>query len=372
MIRNYLYSHFNETSEIERGRSIHESLEKMRTVIPHIDKSTEYARCSLQCEFGFIRKDNFYRDVRVAIRQKRNIDVRDYLFNLVGQMTDSATLDLFKVIITKNYGFEFMQKFKQDSGTTRSKRNLENFIQELRGYKVTHPLIFAMLNLYIKEKDKQQRKILAKKIHRNIGRLNALVLRTVFAYPKFEPSHFEKWFSNYAQKIHKDRSMLDDDFVNFLMERDKDDSFCEVLIDSDFREALREQKMTHSPKIRAFLWGINNLQQSDSSLLSIDRCTVEHVLPKSDEHWVDWTGFSDDVGDYVDKIGNLTLLGHEDNKPSKKDNADFSKKSGIYKDSALTITRDLTKHQDWNPQNVASRQKELIDAAIKVWKFNRG
>ena len=82
-----------------------------------------------------------------------------------------------------------------------SRRNLAVFLWELRGYTVTQPLVFALLTTYLRETDGWRKKRIAETVHKNLSRLTAFVLRTAFVAPKFEPSHFEAKFSNFAKEI---------------------------------------------------------------------------------------------------------------------------------------------------------------------------
>ncbi|MXZ13395.1 MAG: DUF262 domain-containing protein [Candidatus Dadabacteria bacterium] len=73
-IRNHIYSHFNADQDHERKNSVHTHLERIRTRLS-AKRASEYMRCYLQCVFGFLRKDSFYRDVRKEIRHKKPIKV---------------------------------------------------------------------------------------------------------------------------------------------------------------------------------------------------------------------------------------------------------------------------------------------------------
>ena len=80
------------------------NLELIRTIIPRPpEKAAEYMRCHLQCKFGFLRKDHFYRDVRQAIRKQTDRDgkpvdpakLTDYVFELTKQVTSKESLGAF-------------------------------------------------------------------------------------------------------------------------------------------------------------------------------------------------------------------------------------------------------------------------------------
>ena len=128
--------------------------------------------------------------------------------------------------------------------------------------------------------------------------------------------------------------------------------------------------MTGATKLKQFLLGINGSRQHDVQLLNERLCTIEHILPKSPKHWGGWTGFKDvDGADWVQRIGNLTLMGPADNKPGEKYNAAFAKKRASYEDSSLTITRELKDYDDWTPAYIEARQRDMVKRAVRVWKF---
>ncbi len=374
LIRNHLYSHFNVTGESERRQSIHVNLERIRTTIASTTKASEYLRCHLQCRFGFLSKDNFYRDVRSAIKTRRNNErgptgsQADYVFHLTKQISAPESLQLFQTMTAKGPEPEFIRAFEKDSGTTNSPRNLEVFFRELGAYKVTQPLIFAMLTRYIRESDGGTKRQIARSVNKNLSRLATFVLRTAFVAPKFEPSHFETKFSNYAKHIATANVLPNDKFADFLKECDASEHG--VLDDSKFQNAMVEATMKDKKKIKRFLLGINRNIQHGARLLNEQSCNVEHILPESSQHWSAWTSFKDvDGSEWVNRIGNLTLVGPADNQPGPKYNGDFAKKRESYRGSEVALTRELSKHVDWTPTTVEARQRELAKRAARVWTF---
>ena len=374
LIRNHLYSYFNSEDEAERRKQIHEHLEDIRHVFPSGIKAEEYMRCQLQCNFGFLRKDQFYRDARRAIltqgdkRQAKSQTRTDYAFALTKQITSREQLELFRTITATAPSPDLIQPFRVDSRTTNAKRNISIYLKELRGYKVTQPLVFALLVWYLKETNLPNRKRIARVINKNLRRLSAFVLRTAFVAPKFEPSRFESAFANFSNEIITANDLPDDGFAQFL--RECDHAAYGVLDDSRFRKAMIESRMTGKRKIKLFLLGINAELQADSQVLNPDACTIEHILPEGAEHWAAWDGFADiDHGAWVYRLGNLTLMGPADNKPGPKFNGNFDKKLASYRNSGLALTRGVAEFSDWNPESIQSRQLEMAKIAVGVWKF---
>lgn len=375
LIRNYLYAHFDRNTDSERRFSVHENLERIRVMISSTKKASEYMQCHMQCVFGFLRKDQFYRDVKKAIHTQRDKvhgqdkTPADYVFQLTEQITSKEALELYRIITAPTPNPDFVREFEIASNTTHARRHLAVYLRELSDYKVTQPLVFSILTWYIKEADGRRRKRIAKIANRNLHRLATFVLRTAFVAQKFEPSHFETEFSNYAKQISVADDIPDIGFAEFL--RECDSSEYEVLGDSKFQTAMLEAKLTGNPKIKKFLLGVNSAMGDDLRLLNANQCTIEHILPKSPQHWRDWTGFNEiDGGEWTQRIGNLTLMGPSDNKPGPKFNGNFVKKCESYQNSGIILTREVSNFSEWTPETIEHRQKEMIKRALKVWTFD--
>ena len=143
-----------------------------------------------------------------------------------------------------------------------------------------------------------------------------------------------------------------------------------IIDDKKFIDKIKVVEIRDAGRIKRFLLGVNRSMQSDSSLINETRCSVEHILPKSVEHWPSWNNFEENnPEDWVHRIGNLTLLGQDDNKPGKNENANFSRKKEILGRSAIKLTRELN-YDDWSPDIIAARQEKLAKLAAKnVWIF---
>ena len=377
LIRNYIYSYFNTIKDNQRKSMIHENLDRIRIVIRSVQKASQYMRCHLQCIFGFLSKDHLYRDTKKAIinsldtvsSSSSSFLATDYIFNLTHKITAPESLRLFQIITAPTPDPEFIHAFEIDSRTTNSRRNIAIILGELRAYTVSQPLVFALLTRYIIETDGRRKKRIARIVYKNLKRLSAFILRTAFVAPKFEPSHFETQFSNYAQSIFAQSDIPNEEFIDFL--KDCDRSEYEVLDDSNFYNIMLESKMTtQGPRLKIFLFGINSALQPNVQLLHQRGWTVEHILPRASQHWDNWTEFQhDDRRDWIDRLGNLTLLGPSDNKPGPIFNGNFANKRQIFADSEFALTRELIEYPNWSSDTIRERQKRMAELAVQVWSF---
>ena len=377
LIRNYIYSYFRHGIGLKLREDIHDKLENIRVVFPRIKIASEFLRCNFQCHYGFLRKDNFYRDLKNKLnahwKEKGNssITLNKYIYDLTYEIASKETLGLYKILKNSNTLTNELDQFKIDSGTVNSPRNLTVYLQELHEYSVTSTIVFALLYRYVKA-DKRSKKRVAKIVNRNMSRLSTFVVRTALIAQRFTPSNFEQKFADFAKIIATAPEIPDDEFSKFL--KDCDGQVCsdKILDDNNFKKALSTTKLSKMKKAtKLFLLGINRFQQKDSKLFKINELTVEHILPESPTHWKEWTEFEHENGEeWVYKVGNLTLLGPSDSLSGAKFNKNFENKCKIYKHSAIKITQDLCVYEEWNPSNIKTRQRLIIKQAIQVWKFN--
>ena len=376
LIRNFIYSHFSADDETQRRETVHVSLERIRGVFPSGKKSNkaqEYMRCRMQCRFGYLPKDTFYPDVRRTIREeaaraKSGLSASDFVFDLAINVARPEDLELYRRLTVPTASPEFLQEFEAKSGTIRSPRNLSVFLRELKGYSVTHTLVFALMASYVHESDGRKKRRVAKLVNTNLSRLTSFVLRTAFV-ANFEPSHFEKRFADYAAKISNSKDIPEEEFARFL--RDCDRSEHNVLDDVRFEATMADVQMRGTQKIKALLLGINREGRPDAVVLNESNCAIEHILPVSKEHWEGWEGFGGtDPGEWVHRPGNLTLTAKEDNKPGGKFNGSFEKKAQVYADSSVAITRETAQRPTWSPDEVSRRQKHIAKLATRIWSFS--
>ena len=369
LIRNHLYSYFNADDDAPRRDFVHENLESIRTHLRDDSRFTEYARCYFQCRYGFLRKNNFYRETRRRIRSDVDHSERgsDCVYDLVSDFAVRENVELFRIVSTPSRGYRFVDEFDRASGHSESTRNLATFLRELHTYTVTQPLLFALLSRYVAEADGRRSRSLAKWIHARIKHITSFVMRTAFVAPKFEPSHFEGEFSDLAAQVVSAPDVFTVDIDRCLRECD---STYGIIEDSKFKVRMAAIELRDNKKIKRFLFGVNCGVQPDADLMRETRCTIEHILPKSTRYWATWSAFEHvNPEDWIHRLGNLTLLGRQDNRPGETENCSFAAKKDAYVRSAIQLTRDVGIGTDWSPQEIVRRQRRLVGQAARVWSF---
>ena len=371
LIRNYFYSFFSGEEEEPRRNTVHDNLESVRIQLREErsqTKALEYMRCYLQCKYGFLPKDRLYRTMKAKIKADcdnlPSLHSANYVFKLVEDISRNDRVEVFQAISSPSKENSLVVHFLRDSRQSTSLRNLFIFLFELKTYTVTQPIVFAFLSRYVQENNNKRG--IARFVHYHLKILTSFVMRTAFVAPKFEPSHYEKAFSDLAQKIMSADSLDSIPFTHNL--RDVDEY--SVFDNSSFIENMQQTMMRQDTKARRFLLGLAYYQKSDDIVINERQYTVEHILPKSDDYLSSWENFDQrEHSDNVFRIGNLTLLGNKDNKPGADFNESFSKKKEIYRNSIIPFTQEIAEISDWSIEEIQKRQKRLAKLAAKVWEL---
>lgn len=103
--------------------------------------------------------------------------------------------------------------------------------------------------------------------------------------------------------------------------------------------------------------------------------SIEHVLPQSPEEDSDWAmNFPDEEEQeaWVHRLGNLVLLSRKKNSSAR--NYDFEKKKTKYfttggKASPFALTSQVIHEEEWTPEVLDARQKDLLGKLKKLWSL---
>lgn len=375
LIRNHLYSYFSNPDAAEFRRTVHDNLESTIAICRGSRKAEDYFRCFLQGQFGFLPKTRFYREARTEIRARSRGDHgSDYVYDLVRQLSDHSVVELFRNIAANTPDEDFIQLFLRSSRTHTVNRNLATYLSELQGYSVAHPVAFALLRKFVltRTHDSNRRRIVASRVHQCLKDLTSFIMRITFCLSKFEPSRYEANFAKCAKRITAADTIEELSILADLREYDD----LGIMDNTHFKTLLASKRVTTSTsarRARRLLFGINAREQ-DASALNFAACTVEHILPQSPTHLAGWSGFSresGDLGEWVQQIGNLTLLAEGGRFSSPEFNKNFAAKKSVFERSIFKITRDVAQCRDWTPEAISTRSRRLASIASQVWSFSR-
>ncbi len=110
---------------------------------------------------------------------------------------------------------------------------------------------------------------------------------------------------------------------------------------------------------------LENYLEKEKIYVSSD-ITIEHIMPQTlSPQWQIELGkkYEEIHMQYLHTIGNLTISGYN----SELSNRNFADKKSIYKDSNISICRNICKYEMWNDESIRDRAKVLYDIAIKIW-----
>lgn len=366
LIRNRLYSYFSDQDDPNRRETIHERLESPAVVLGPSNVQ-DYFRCYLQCKYGYLQKNRFYREARQKVeRAAGQDDPSSYVFHLIAGLGKQESMQLFRTLTSSRPDAAINTNLPKTTGY----RDVTVLLSELKDYKVTQPLVFALLHRFLGEKDKETKRKVGLMVARSLKNLTSFVMRTTFVASKFEPSKFEAAFSNIAMDVFRGTDLESLDIYEDLAGTDE----YEVIDDARFIRRMTDMEIRTNAKALRFLFGINSKLQRGSEILRRDHCTVEHVLPQSDQHWSDWKAFSEESAkECIYRTGNMVILTRRENRASEEFNKSFQAKAKLYKESTLQMPRTVAEnHNEWTPQIIEKRSKALAKEAALVWQFSPG
>jgi len=144
-----------------------------------------------------------------------------------------------------------------------------------------------------------------------------------------------------------------------------------IIDDEEFKYSFAYRSIEHSHEnqssmVRYILYKIENYLVSENRyILGISNASIEHIDSQSVASF-----------NIVYRLGNYTLLTREEN--SQAGNQSFvDKKEGFYTNSMFALTngsesspiKPLKMKNSWTIENIKTRQFEMAEIAVKVWKI---
>ena len=216
---------------------------------------------------------------------------------------------------------------------------------------------------------------MGKVVARSLKNLASYIMRAAFVTSTFRPSRIEEPLAMCAQKVFVGTGFRSLDIMDDL---EANDPFG-VVDDANFVRRmtameLRSNNRSSNQKALRYLFGLNAHQQRGSDALQISGCSVEHVLPRSETYWPNWTGFKGEhPALWVHRTGNLVVVSRRENRGGFEFNANFGAKKRALAESPLLMARNLAEdHDEWTPAVIEKRSKQLAVAAKGIWAFRRG
>lgn len=369
LIKNYFLSFFTDDSELAQCDTMYDSFEKIYGSFSAKFVS-EYVRCYMQSKYGFIRKEQFFRETKKRFGSASNKGKSKEVFDLVTNLAKKERIQIFKTFLRKSANQEFLQQLTTDAGKTKNNRKISDYLLDLHDYSITRPLMFVLFCRY-SDASENKKRTSARLVYSCAKLLSSFVQRITHIID-FRPSVYEEKFAYLANEISSGSCSTDKHFFKYLKSYDN----AEIVDDTHYIEqvATRFYSKKSLKKTGHILRKIVEYQEKGIRI-DVDQVSIEHVLPNSNQHYLegDWaTGFGQKDRDrLVHSLGNLTLLSKKENSPKAEDNESFSAKKKIYEKSSYGLTRDICNHEEWTPKVVEQRQRELAKIAAKqIWNFS--
>ena len=366
LIRNLLYSCFSDATKVTLLEAVHTSLERTLVLLPNKWRVSDYFRCYLQCQYGFLQKTRFHREFRVKLERESTLgDLSERAHTLVAGLGSTDSLRLFLDIISGKPD-HLEERLPKVSG----KRTLAVLLDELKTYSVSHPLCFALLHRFVNTSDGPEKRVAEKAVARSLRNLASYIMRAVFVTSTFQPSRIDAALANCAHEVFTSTDITSLDIMDCLRAHDPfavvdDAGFVRRMTDVEFQS---DQRASNQKALR-YLFGINAQEQKGSDALKIGGCSVEHVLPQSEKHWSGWPEFTNPA-EWRYRAGNLVVLSRNENQGGDF-NASFEAKERTLSRSTIQMARDVADRYDrWNPDIVQKRSQNLARAAARIWKFS--
>lgn len=317
LLKNHLFK--TSKSQIE---SVKNKWEKIADNIG-TSEATKFIRYYWNSIETFTRTQNLFR------RMKMKINTEGQVIALISNLENLS--DVYTTLNTNTGTSVFNNK------------SLNASLKNLRTFNATsfYPIVFAM---YLKNWDEED-------IFDVISSIEKLIFRNIII-AKNAANKYELIFAECAVAI-STKNLTKKDIVNDLNNY--------KISNEAFKNHFSTLETKNKPIIRYILKEINNLNSTNETIISdsVD-VHIEHILPQTKGEWVIY-----DHEDFVNKIGNLTLLGSEFNR--KISNSLFDNKKKMYQKSEIKITQDLLTYSSWGTTEINLRQKLFTDYALTIW-----
>ncbi len=370
LIKNYFLSFFNDQKESVRQETVHANIEEIETGFNNNIKTvSEYVRCHMQAQYGFIHKERIFRETKNRFNNVRN-GKPDQVFSIVESLAKKQRVQIFKTLQRKSTNRDFIKQLTIDAKKTNNKRNMEDYLLDLHTYKITNPIMFALFCCYF-EADKSKKPETAKFAY-NCAKLLSSFVQRVAHIGDFKPSVYEENFANLAMDIFKGKCTTAKDFFECLQTYDK----VEIIDDKNYM-AQMETKFYPGNSVTKSGYILRRIveYQETGRKLNDNQISIEHILPKSKIHSskIGWTTEFDsaDHDRLRHCLGNLTVLSKSENSPKESDNESFAAKKKIFATSLYKMTKELSGYPTWTSKIVRDRQRKLAKIAAKnIWNFD--
>jgi len=357
LLKNLIFKKIRPANEGEKDtakESWKELVENIKDTNNDLQKFLRYYWLS---KYSFVSNKRLFRTIK-----KQIVDYEDFLNNLV------------KESITFNKFFDTQLSDWED---IRGGDKIYKSLRAIEIMKVIQCHVF-FLSLF-RSLEKLKKLELDMDVSLIVKFIEKFTFR-YFAVCNLPANKVEQLFSRYARNLEEIFEEVKTKKISGEMQRlfEKLKKELEKLNpgEEEFKEKFRELRYKQSEKSRKLikytLREINRLQTSGEMKIDFTEVNAEHLLPRSPGK--EWNVKRSEIKDYVDKIGNITLIKTEIN--SKMGNKSLKEKVELLKESEIVLTSNLAKKIEekgyqWGEEEIVERQQQLATIANnQVWNLD--
>lgn len=207
-----------------------------------------------------------------------------------------------------------------------------------------------------------------KKISENelVNLMNILISyifrRQICGYPT---NALNKIFSTLINEIEESEEYTySDKLLSILIKKSSSGTFPK---NKEFEIEFTQKDLYKSKIDKYTLCLLENYLAKEKIFVSND-ITIEHIMPQTlTPQWQIELGkkYEEIHSQYLHTIGNLTISGYN----SELSNKSFADKKDIFKNSNISICRNICDYTNWNDESIKQRAKVLFDIALKIWSL---
>ncbi|MCY4513295.1 MAG: DUF262 domain-containing HNH endonuclease family protein [Bdellovibrionales bacterium] len=306
---------------------------------------------------GQLGKNDFSHFIRVDWNSRHDFSRARELFKKIKtKLTTPSNANEYLECLQKNSEIYSALKNERDEfwihnkSGQYNKKELKLRLETLNLFNIVAPLSALLAGFH---------KFSPQEFIKLLGYIEALSVRYNIICKK-SPSSQERVYCEVARVISEKGSL------DLVLEKLKTIYPSDEEFQTSFETKVFKTQKTNK-KARYFLYRIERYLRGGESV-SLDEITLEHILPQSpSEEWLRGFEDTDQLEEWINRLGNLTLLSRKENKDIGQ--KAFKEKKQLFEKSAFKITQQSSTYEKWDEGSISRHQKWLGKHALNLWRL---
>jgi len=326
LLKNYLFLKSAERIEETKNRwlstvAILESASDDAIIVP-------YLRHFAMSKYGLIREKDLYSLIKTKITSKR------LALSFSTDLSECAKI--YSALLNTDH--EFWESYAPSVRNSISALNTLGMIQ-------IRPLLLAIINNFDKSN-----------IASAFSKLVAVAIRFQIV-GGVGGGLLEKYYADTAKSVSDSKISTVKDLI---------ETFTAVPTDSAFQTAFSVSTISKAKLARFYLRSLeDSFGTEKTSSLDTTKVNLEHVLPQTLTEYWSKKFTAEEHKAHINRLGNLTLMSSKIN--SSFENQNFEDKKTEYEKSEFEITKEISRYDSWDKEDIDKRQNFLAELAVKIW-----